>query len=560
MNSNLLRAGLLLTCWGLATAILGGFHIVLFGLRISSRDPFRPCLIGALCAAAYLWKRRREAPLQAGSGPYEYAGSIVVACAAAGAALLWGSFVAGGSDLYGYISQARLWLNGDLHIAQPWAASLPWSDVDWIAAPVGYKPGLTPHTIVPTYPIGLPILIALFQLLGLPMLVVPLLAGITIWVTYLMGRDATGDALAGLVSALVLATSPIFLHQSMWTMADVPTTAFWTLAFWLGAIRVTSMPLAAGLSAGFALMSRPNLALMACVLPAVWMIADQHPWRKTGRFTAALALPVAAVAVVNTFLYGALWVSGYGDVGSLFALGHTLQNLRLYATWIRETQTILFLFAIVLAAASSRRWVRQGSRLDLVSGIAIGAILLSYLFYQPFDAWWYLRFLLPVWPLCCGMIAAFLVLAARHARSRSEAYVVAGLLCSPLVVPSFRAAINLGVFDVGQSERRYIAAATMVADNTPPNAIVIADQHSGSVRFYGNRRTLRFPYIAAASFDDGVSRLSSSQPVYLFLEKWEEEAFRRQFAEADGVKSVNGSPIAKTPDGQVSLFLVSSLP
>ena len=293
------------------------------------------------------------------------------------------------------------------------------------------------------------------------------------------------------------------------------------------------------MSAGFALMSRPNLALLACVLPAVWMIADQHPWRKTGKFTAALALPVAAVAVVNTLLYGAPWVSGYGDVGSLFALGHALQNLRLYATWIRETQTVLFLFAIVLAAASSRRWVRQASRLDLVSGIAIGAILLSYLFYQPFDAWWYLRFLLPVWPLCCGMIAAFLVLAARHARSRSEAYVVAGLLCSPLVVPSFRAAIDLGVFDVGQSERRYIAAATMVADNTPPNAIVIADQHSGSVRFYGNRRTLRFPYIAAASFDEGVSRLSSSQPVYLFLEKWEEEAFRRQFAAADGVKYVN---------------------
>src|SRR5688500_8712036 len=98
MNSNLLRAGVLLAGWGLATAVLGGFHLVLLGQRISSRDPFRACLIGALCAAVYLWKRRREAPLQAGSGRYEYAGSIVVACVVAGAALLWGSFVAGGSD------------------------------------------------------------------------------------------------------------------------------------------------------------------------------------------------------------------------------------------------------------------------------------------------------------------------------------------------------------------------------------------------------------------------------------------------------------------------------
>lgn len=55
----LLAAGAALGAWGTAIALSGGLQFALFGLRISSRDPFRPCVLGAICALLFVWQRRR---------------------------------------------------------------------------------------------------------------------------------------------------------------------------------------------------------------------------------------------------------------------------------------------------------------------------------------------------------------------------------------------------------------------------------------------------------------------------------------------------------------------
>ena len=47
--------------------------------------------------------------------------------------------IAGGSDSYGYVSQADLWLNGSLRIEQPAARKLPWPNSQWTLAPLGYR-------------------------------------------------------------------------------------------------------------------------------------------------------------------------------------------------------------------------------------------------------------------------------------------------------------------------------------------------------------------------------------------------------------------------------------
>ena len=47
-------------------------------------------------------------------------------------------------------------------------------------------------------------------------------------------------------------------------------------------------------------------------------------------------------------------------------------------------------------------------------GGSLLVVLLSYLFYQPFDAWWYLRFLLPMWPVMMLLTAAALESMARR--------------------------------------------------------------------------------------------------------------------------------------------------
>jgi hypothetical protein len=152
------------------------------------------------------------------------------------------------------------------------------------------------------------------------------------------------------------------------------------------------------------------------------------------------------------------------------------------------------------------------------------------------------------------MIGALVVGCARRSHSALERWALIVTLLAAIVVPSFRKAVDLDVFQLGRSEERYISAASMIMQQTPSNAIVIADQHSGSVRYYGNRRTLRFPYIAGELIDDGVARLSTAQPVYLFLEKWEEQVFRKQFASTLAARSLDAAPIVRTNDGQVALF------
>ncbi len=51
---------------------------------------------------------------------------------------------------------------------------------------------------------------------------------------------------------------------------------------------------------------------------------------------------------------------------------------------------------------------------------------------------------------------------------------------------------DAGVLDLGRNEQRYVRIAQLVRDTTEPNSVIITLQHSGSVRYYGERVTLRY--------------------------------------------------------------------
>ena len=552
--SAILAAGVALSAWGIAIALSGGFQFTLLGLRISSRDPFRPCVLGAICALVFLWQqRRRPAPPESATPRAHAMCAALIAIAVTVVAATCGSFVAGGSDWYGYISQADLWLAGDLQVDQPWAATLPWSDADRIASPVGYRPGLAAHTIVPTYPAGFPLLIALAKLAGLQSFVVPVLAGLLVWLTYAIGSQSTGNRLTGVVAAALMAATPAFLHQSMWAMADVPAAAFWTLVFWHGAVRPVPRPLLAGVFAGIALMIRPNLVLLAAVVPFVSWWRGDRAWKQTATFLGAMSPFVAAIAVINQLLYGAPWLTGYGEAASLFSWGNAMQNLRSYYTWIAETQTVLFLPAVLAGGALALALGRAENerRFGVVWAATIGATLLSYLFYAPFGIWWYLRFLLPAWPFAAVSIACLIATATKRMSATWERQLLAALLCAPFVTDGVRTAIDRGAFGLRQGEDRFVKVGQLVRDTTPAGAFVIADHHSGSVRYYGGRRTLRLSYIAPESLLEGSRQLGREQPVYLLLEPWEEAPLRDRLRAAGADLP---SPVATAPDGNVRLF------
>src|SRR4029079_17236717 len=109
---------------------------------------------------------------------------------------------------------------------------------------------------------GLPITMAAAIVLGgetAAYVVIPLFAGATVWLTYLLGVRIA-DARAGVIAAILVTFSPIFVFQSLEPMSDVPVTAWWLLAWYLALAARTGAAFGAGACVSAAVLTRPNLA------------------------------------------------------------------------------------------------------------------------------------------------------------------------------------------------------------------------------------------------------------------------------------------------------------
>src|SRR5262249_21219123 len=158
--------------------------------------------------------------------------------------------------------------------------------------------------------------------------------------------------------------------------SDVPVTAFSTLALVLAAAR---RPLASGLAMSAAIAIRPNLAPLALPI-SVWLARTDRP--ALGWFAARLAPSGAGIASLHARLYESPLVSGYGTTGDLYAVGHFAANMRQFGSSILANEPAL------LAGALTCLFVRPpaiaGARLLLGGWMTV--VVLSYAFYQPFDA------------------------------------------------------------------------------------------------------------------------------------------------------------------------------
>ena len=221
--------------WGLMVMLTGGIDTRIGGLVIRSRDPFRALVAGLALFLVHValspagWRRAadRLAHLLPTAAPVIAA---VAALLLSVHAMRDGAFVAGGADAYGYVSQAYGWARGTLPRGEPLAFSVPWPSGDASLAPLGYRVGPRPHTIVPTYAPGLPLIMAATTFIAGacgPFLVVPLCAALVVWLTFRLGRR-TGGVPAGLLSAIFVATSPVVVFQTIWPMSDIPAAALWT--------------------------------------------------------------------------------------------------------------------------------------------------------------------------------------------------------------------------------------------------------------------------------------------------------------------------------------------
>ncbi len=467
--------------------------------------------------------------------------------------IYYGSFTAGGSDSYGYVSQASLWLKGSLRIEQPWVQQFSWANREWTFAPLGYRPLSPDGTIVPTYAPGLSIVMALFQgLLGAngPFVVVPTFGAVALWLTYLLGRHVTSSRAVGALAALLLLTSPVFLMHLLLPMTDVPVAAGWSLVVLLVLREPRPRTLAAGLVAGATLMIRPNLALLALAPVITWRGRPSYVLR----FAIGLTPALIAIAAINAYLYGSPLTSGYGALVDIYDWRSAWPNLKHYSVWLIHTQTpIVALAAVPLVMPNAfRPEIRMNARrcLALLAALTI----VSYIFYSPFELWTYLRFLLPAYPTLFVLMAAGIrsMCAKLPIAMRAP---VAMLIATVCVASSFVFVRDQFIFSTRAFEQRHIRAAQEVARLTPETAIIICAEHSGSLRYYAHRITLRFDALKGEGLDATIAELRGKgyQP-YIVVDDWEEDAFRKRFAATNRTGRLDWTPLATTgtnPDVRV---------
>jgi hypothetical protein len=158
------------------------------------------------------------------------------------------------------------------------------------------------------------------------------------------------------------------------------------------------------------------------------------------------------------------------------------------------------------------------------------AVTLPYVFYLPFDHWETLRFLLPGLALFSVLIAASFIRLARTARVPYLSPVLPVLFAVLLLGRSESLLRASSQWAIQSLEARYPLAGEWVNVNTPSNSVVMANQHSGSLRWYGKRQTLRWDFIAPGELTTTVRELQShGAAVYVALEGNEVAMFDERF-------------------------------
>jgi hypothetical protein len=561
--------------WAGRLFFFGGFHVAMFGGTLTAHDLWRPLVVALAATVLYVWL----------TGVAEVRGQIAqvfrsleravawvdarvlaatIAAAVVAAGIMWMSLAVGGSDSYGYASEAEMWRRGDLVIAQPWTAAVPWPDADRTFAPLGYHSGPQPHTIAPTYSPGLPILMALAKTVGGQcgmFFVVPISAGIAVLATFGLGTRLATPA-AGLAAAWLLATSPVFLFMLMSPMSDVPTAAAWVVAFWCATGRSVSSAAGCGVATAIAVLLRPNLAPMALLAPGWQLLMARRSdgddrrrqiWRGLAMLL-VVAPAFATVAWLNQLWYGSPLRAGYGALGDLFAWSNIKPNIVNYATWFSSTQTPAA-FAGIAALLVPFRWIwsDRGRSFVIVVAIFVMTVWLEYCAYLVFDAWWYLRFLLPCWPFIMVGMGALAVGVARWLRP------VVGVAATAAVVGLGAFGLQRAIRDdfggLRRGENKYPVVAEILRAHTDRTAVILSGMHSGSARYYGGRMTMTFFQLDRDWLDRAVAWLAAhgSHP-YALLEDWEVDEFRTRFGPTNAIGRLEMPPMIEYGAGSIYVF------
>lgn len=406
----------------------------------------------------------------------------------AGAAAVYAFFIAwyhapyaGGSDSSGYLNSAQLLLSGRLDTPLRLPEGMPRELLAKDAfIPLGFRPDLTGTSMVPTYPVGLPLhLVAVGWLTGLSVAstVVAVGAALTfVGLLYLVAREFGVRPAWSAGLAALGAVSPLTLMFALQPMSDLLATV-WTLAIILCARRAqrgTGWTIATGAALAMAVLVRPtNLLLLVPALialpsnPRAWLLFG------LGGLPGALFL-----AWYNHALYGEFFTTGYLGVGSLLGWNYVPGTLTHYAYWVPVVASPLVLAALALP------WAKAGGRRMLILATWAGVIFGFYAAYKhTHETWWFLRFVLPALP-ALGIAAALALQTIPLSQRRQGLVVLALVLASGWMVHWTH---KLRVHKIELDDRGYPLTGRWAAQSLPADGVLLAYQVSGSLLHYTNR-------------------------------------------------------------------------
>jgi len=85
-------------------------------------------------------------------------------------------------------------------------------------------------------------------------------------------------------------------------------------------------------------------------------------------------------------------------------------------------------------------------------------------------------------------------------------------------------------FRLSSQLKRVEQVADYVRDHVEPNAVIVAGEQSGAMRYYTSRPILRWEATSPEAMGLAVRELDrSSRPIYIVLDAWEESAFRAKY-------------------------------
>jgi 4-amino-4-deoxy-L-arabinose transferase-like glycosyltransferase len=368
-------------------------------------------------------------------------------------------------------------------------------------------------------------------------LLVPCFGALLVWCTYRLGR-VLGDGFAGALAAVLLSISPTFLYQVVQPMSDVPAAACWVAALLIASRATDRNAASAALIASLAVLIRPNLAPLGAIVFVVGVFSGSGRTtrpetvaraRRAAAFVLAIVPGIVVLGWIQHARYGSATASGYGTLSDAFAFAYIRENLARYPRWLTETHTWF-----IWLSAGAPLWIVRRSHRRLMAWAVFAlalAVWASYLPYLPFheEEWFYTRFLLPSIAIMLFFASAITLWGLRKLPLVARAAAVVALF-GALVVHGLYAARARGAFDIRIQERKYPLAGAFVRDHLPSNAIVLAAQHSGSIRFYSGRPTFRWDLLSPTRLDQALAtfRVQGYEP-FLVVDGGEYEAFKSRF-------------------------------